>query len=75
MPSSPTGRPPIARELARLDDLVAATEAALTEAQAWDGADRLGRAERLARAPTRRGQRRRRAPPNRRRVARGGDGG
>jgi chromosome segregation protein len=34
-------------ELARLDDLVALTESALTELQAWDGADRLGRAERL----------------------------
>ena len=34
-------------ELARLDDLVASTESALTELQAWDGADRLGRAERL----------------------------
>ena len=34
-------------ELARLDDLVASTEAALTDAQAWDGADGLGRAERL----------------------------
>ena len=34
-------------ELARLDDLCASTEAALTELQAWDGADRLGRAERL----------------------------
>ena len=34
-------------ELARLDDLVAATESALTKLQAWDGADRLGRAERL----------------------------
>ena len=34
-------------ELARLDDLVATTESALTELQAWDGADRLGRAERL----------------------------
>jgi len=34
-------------ELARLDELVAATESALTEIQAWDGADRLGRAERL----------------------------
>ena len=35
------------KELARLDDLVASTESALTELQAWDGADRLGRAERL----------------------------
>ncbi len=34
-------------ELARLDELVAATESALSEVQAWDGADRLGRAERL----------------------------
>jgi len=34
-------------ELMRLDDLVASTESALTEVQAWDGADRLGRAERL----------------------------
>jgi chromosome segregation protein len=34
-------------ELARLDDLVVSTESALTELQAWDGADRLGRAERL----------------------------
>jgi chromosome segregation protein len=34
-------------ELARLDELVAATETALSEVQAWDGADRLGRAERL----------------------------
>ncbi len=34
-------------ELARLDDLVVSTESALTEVQAWDGADRLGRAERL----------------------------
>ncbi len=34
-------------ELARLDDLVGSTESALTEVQAWDGADRLGRAERL----------------------------
>ncbi len=34
-------------ELARLDDLVATTESALTELQAWDGTDRLGRAERL----------------------------
>jgi chromosome segregation protein len=34
-------------ELARLDDLVASTESALTELQAFDGADRLGRAERL----------------------------
>jgi chromosome segregation protein len=34
-------------ELARLDELVAATEAALTEVQSWDGSDRLGRAERL----------------------------
>jgi chromosome segregation protein len=34
-------------ELARLDELVAATESALTEVQAWDGADRLGHAERL----------------------------
>ncbi len=34
-------------ELTRLDELVAATESALTEVQAWDGADRLGRAERL----------------------------
>ena len=40
-------------ELARLDDLVATTETAVSEAQAWDGSDRLGRAERLARAPTR----------------------
>ena len=34
-------------ELARLDDLVSSTESALTELQAFDGADRLGRAERL----------------------------
>jgi chromosome segregation protein len=34
-------------ELARLDDLVGSTELALTEVQAWDGADRLGRSERL----------------------------
>ncbi len=34
-------------ELARLDDLVATTETAVSEAQAWDGSDRLGRAERL----------------------------
>jgi chromosome segregation protein len=34
-------------ELARLDDLVASTESVLTEMQAWDGTDRLGRAERL----------------------------
>ena len=34
-------------ELARLDELVAATESALTEVQSWDGGDRLGRAERL----------------------------
>ncbi|MGA2529848.1 MAG: chromosome segregation protein SMC [Acidimicrobiales bacterium] len=34
-------------ELARLDELVVATETALAEVQAWDGADRLGRAERL----------------------------
>ena len=34
-------------ELARLDELVASTESALTDLQAWDGADRLGRAERL----------------------------
>ena len=34
-------------ELVRLDDLVTSTESALTEVQAWDGADRLGRAERL----------------------------
>lgn len=34
-------------ELTRLDDLVASTESALSQAQAWDGADRLGRAERL----------------------------
>jgi chromosome segregation protein len=35
-------------ELARLDDLVISTESALSEAQAWDGADRLARAERLS---------------------------
>ncbi len=35
------------KELSRLDDLVASTESALMEVQAWDGADRLGRAERL----------------------------
>jgi chromosome segregation protein len=34
-------------ELTRLDELVAVTESALTEVQAWDGADRLGLAERL----------------------------
>ncbi len=34
-------------ELARLDDLVSSTESALTELQAFDGSDRLGRAERL----------------------------
>ena len=34
-------------ELGRLDELVMATESALAEVQAWDGADRLGRAERL----------------------------
>ena len=34
-------------ELVRLDELVAVTESALSEVQAWDGADRLGRAERL----------------------------
>jgi len=34
-------------ELARLDDLVVSTESALTELQAQDGGDRLGRAERL----------------------------
>ena len=34
-------------ELARLDDLVASTESALSEVQSWDGADRLSRAERL----------------------------
>jgi chromosome segregation protein len=34
-------------ELARLDDLTAATETTLTELQAWDGTDQLGRAERL----------------------------
>lgn len=34
-------------ELARLDELVVSTESTLTELQAWDGADRLARAERL----------------------------
>jgi len=34
-------------ELTRLDDLVATTESALSAVQAWDGSDRLGRAERL----------------------------
>jgi chromosome segregation protein len=34
-------------ELTRLDELVGVTEAELTQVQAWDGADRLGRAERL----------------------------
>ena len=35
-------------DLTRLDELVLATEEALGSAQAWDGAERLGRAERLA---------------------------
>ncbi|MGD1012176.1 MAG: chromosome segregation protein SMC [Acidimicrobiales bacterium] len=34
-------------ELARSDELVASTESAVTELQAWEGAERLGRAERL----------------------------